>query len=95
MNWRVHFWNHSSCIPVVTGLLRFEYTDSGTCMCEGIGNVQHRATGVQRFHWRQCVSYGLMNWRVHFGIIDLVYKAPRELTHFCTQVVALLWAQVF
>ena len=53
-------------------------------MCEGIGNVQHRATGVQRFHWRQCVSYGLMNWRVHFGIIDLVYKAPREHTFLYT-----------
>ena len=66
MNWRVHFWNHRPSIQGITGPLRVEYTASGTCTCEGTGNVQSRTAGVQRCHLRQIVSYGLVNWRVRF-----------------------------
>ena len=43
-------------------------------MCEGNGNVQIRTGGVHRCHLRQSVSYGLVNWRVRFGLVNLVYK---------------------
>ena len=42
------------------------YTASGTSTCDGTANVQSRIEGVQRFHLRQSVFYGLVNWRVRF-----------------------------
>ena len=35
-----------------------------------------------------------MNWRVHFGIVDLVYKESRDLSGLSTQLVVPVRAKV-
>ena len=66
VNWHVRFRNRRPSVQGTARPPRFVYTASGTCTCEGTGNVQSRTAGVQRRHLRQSVFYGLVNLRVRF-----------------------------